>query len=63
MVTSVVELFHFGPAPASQDGGSSPQIVAEKKVWKNLTSQFTGLVLFTEINEYEGFALLFQYCT
>ena len=50
---SVVEPFHFGPAPAlaSQDGGSgfgsssSPvvhNLLLKKKVFKNFTSQFTG---------------------
>ena len=55
--TSVVEPFHFGPAPAlaSQDGGSgscscssfisSPvvhNLLLKKQVLKNFTSQFTG---------------------
>ena len=58
---SVVEPFHFGPAPASQDGGSGPSsssspvvrnLLLKKKVFTNFTSQFTG---------YECFALLFQH--
>ena len=50
-VGSVVEPFYFGPALASQDGGScsgsssssSPVVhnLWPKKVFKNLTSQFT----------------------
>ena len=69
LMGSIVELFHFGPAPApashdcgsgsSSSSSSSPQFVAEKKVLKIFTSQFTRLVSFTEM--YNCFALLFQY--
>ena len=43
----VVELFHFGPAPASRDGGSSSSPVVHNLLLKNSlensTYQFTGL--------------------
>ena len=67
---SVVEPFHFGPAPApaSQDGGSgsssrsSPvvtQFVAEIFLLQISLLNLPGLVLVKE--RYECFALLFQY--
>ena len=69
-LNSVVEPFHFGSAPASQDGGSgsssssSPvvhNLLLEKKFRKNSLLNLPGLVLFTET--YQCFALLFQYFT
>ena len=68
--SSVVEPFHFGPAPApaSQDGGSgsssSPVVhnLLMKKFFRKISLlNLPGLVLFTEM--YECFALLFQYFT
>ena len=68
-MSSVVEPFHFGPAPApaSQDGGSSSSsspvvhnLLLKKKFLQISLLNLPGLVLFKE--RYECFALLFQYC-
>ena len=62
LVPIVVELFHFGPAPASRDGGSSSSPVVHNLLLKKSLEKFHlsiyRLALFTEMNE--CFALLFQ---
>ena len=53
---SFVEPFHFGPATASQDGGSGS---SWKKFLQKSLLNLPGLVLVKE--KYKCFALLFQY--
>ena len=67
LVDSVLELFHFGPAPAvvkmaapAPAPACSPPFVAEQQsFYKFHFSIYRGLFFFKE--RYKCFALLFQY--
>ena len=68
--TSVVEPLHFGPAPASQDGGFGSScssvvhnLLQKKSLFLFFRFHFSIYRSFLFKVRSEGFALLFQYCS